>query len=281
MQQTSLQLPLELFMNIITFLDDRLIKEEWESNYSHRVWPNIPVCLFACSLVCHTWNDLCRPLIFHSIHINCDEDMEHSDLWVFHFRRPHLCKYIRQLRLSFSIETTSPPEWINACLTRFKNLRELHLDFWSDLNVEVSTRLLPGITAMISTIGLKRLALQDWDDRFVNNPSYLWHILFACSTTLEGLMIHFRPRQGLPTPMPVVPSTVMRLGALRHLELYEPPTTFARTANIECPNLETFTTSCGGVDSPWELPSWIPESISELNIQGTSYLFTLSLDLIS
>ncbi len=276
MQQTSIRLPLELFVKIIPFLDDRLIgKEEWEFDYSNRVWSNIPVCLFACSLVCHAWNDLCRPLIFRSIHINCHEDIEHSALWTLHFTRPYLCKYIRELRLSFSFETTPPlSDWIDACLRRFVNLRELELQFWSELQAEVRSRLLPGITSMISTTGLKRLALQDWDTGL---PSHLQPILFACSTTLEDLIIHFRSRGDLPTTVPVVPSTVVRLAALRRLELCEPPPSFARTVDIECPNLETFTTSYGGVNHPWELPSWVPESISELNLQGIPYLYPWTL----
>ncbi|KAF4581420.1 hypothetical protein EYR38_002746 [Pleurotus pulmonarius] len=125
---------------------------------------------------------------------------------------------------------------------------------------------------MISTTGLKRLALQDWDTGL---PSHLQLILFACSTTLEDLMIHFRSRGELPSTAPVVPSTVVRLAALRRLELYEPPASFARTVDIECPNLETFTASYGGANYPWELPSWLPESISELNVKGIPYLYSI------
>ncbi|KAF4576932.1 hypothetical protein EYR36_004916 [Pleurotus pulmonarius] len=120
---------------------------------------------------------------------------------------------------------------------------------------------------MISTTGLKRLALQDWDTGL---PSYLQPILFACSTTLEDLMIHLRSEGDLPTTTPVVPSLLVHLEALRRLELCEPPTSFTGTVDIECPNLENFTTSYGGVNHPWELPARVPESISELNLQGAN-----------
>lgn len=269
MQQTSMRLPLELVVEIIPFLDDRLI-EEWEFSHSPIARGRRSPSLFACSLVCHAWNDLCRSLIFRSIRIDCNEDIDHSELWVFHFKVPHLCKYIRELLLSFSFETTPPPEWIGACLGRFTNLRTLELRFWSVLMVNVRTPLLLGITSTISTVGLRCLALQDWDSSFVNDPSYLLAMLSACSTTLEELMIDFRSKGASFTTMPVVPpAAVVHLQALRHLKLYQPPTSFARTAGIECPNLETFATSQGDLNAPWELPSWIPGSISELNLQGT------------
>ncbi|KAL4256245.1 hypothetical protein AB1N83_012271 [Pleurotus pulmonarius] len=178
-----------------------------------------------------------------------------------------------QTTLSLQIHPRATPvlqlrnyTWIDACLRRFVNPRELELQFWSELQAGVRSRLLPGITSMISTTGLRRLALQDWDTGL---PSYIQPILFACSTTLEHLVIHFRSRGALPTTTPVVPSLLVRLEALRRLELCEPPTSFTGTVDIECPNLETFTTSYGGVNHPWELPARVPESISELNLQAT------------
>lgn len=64
------------FIAIISFLDDPpdVPKKEWEltpllvaSKIPRRIGPP----LSSCSLVCHAWNDICRPHIFRSINIDC------------------------------------------------------------------------------------------------------------------------------------------------------------------------------------------------------------------
>ncbi|KAF7428746.1 hypothetical protein PC9H_007978 [Pleurotus ostreatus] len=270
-EQTSIRLPVELFLQIIPYLYNHTSpREEWDFSYPSETRGRISPSLLACSLVCHTWNDICRPLIFRSIHVDCNESVARSSLDFLHFTAPHLCKDILGLHLDLSTETTEVPQWIDVCLGRFTKLRELELRYWSDVESISRASLLRGITSMLAGASLKRLALVDWA-RSANNPKDLLLILSACSATLEYLMIDSLPR-GSSHTTPIVPS-VVRMEALRRIELYKFPTPFTRSITIECPNLETFAISCNE-QVPWELPSWIPERIPKLELQST-YRYTL------
>ncbi|KDQ27976.1 hypothetical protein PLEOSDRAFT_158153 [Pleurotus ostreatus PC15] len=264
-----IRLPLELILRIIPFLDDppNVPKKEWEhipllANSKIRRRSG-PPSLSSCSLVCHAWNDICRAYIFRAIYIDCNEDTTFEAFAFLHSTAPHLCKYVRELRLRFCSDVVWVPAWMDACLSRFTNLRELELRYFSEMGPTVTTPLVQGIVSLLATISLKRLALLFWD-KFVN-ASDMSRILFACSATLEEFMIDCLLWEPSRRIMSFVPP-VVHLKALRRLELDESITPFAHTNTIECPDLATFTIS-HYQDHPWELPPWIPASISDLNLR--------------
>lgn len=268
----SIRLPFELILRIIPFLDDlpNVTKEEWEqthllANSKIRRRIGLP-SLSSCSLVCHAWNDVCQPYIFRSIHVDCNNDPDFDAFAFLHSMAPHLCKYILELRLRFCSDVVWVPAWMDACLSRFTNLRELELRYFSEMEPTVATPLMRGIVSLLENISLKRLALLFWDK--FDNALELSLILSACSTTLEELMIDSLLWELSHKTMSFVPPAV-HLQALRRLELDESTTPFAHTTTIECPGLDTFTISHYQSD-PWGLPSWIPANISELNFRGAT-----------
>lgn len=58
---------LELIINVIAFLDNRRKPypgDEWEDEVPNfGKWGRSSLSLASCSLVCHRWNDLCRPYL--------------------------------------------------------------------------------------------------------------------------------------------------------------------------------------------------------------------------
>ncbi|KAF4564459.1 hypothetical protein EYR36_002393 [Pleurotus pulmonarius] len=235
-------IPLELVIKIIAFLDDRpFLPGEWEyGSHNDEIWEHTTPALASCSL---------------------DSDVPFHAFAFLHFTAPHLCEYVRELRLDFSDSVTdSLPEWMHACLCRFKNVRELEVCNWSDTHEAITTPLARGLASLLSATNLKRLALSFWEE--VEDTSDLLLILSACSTTLEDLSIDF-PLEALVTA-----PLVIHLEALRKLEVDSCPLPFARTDILVCPNLETFTYTLDDDDS-FELPSWIPASIHELILRAT------------
>ncbi|KAF9493563.1 hypothetical protein BDN71DRAFT_1450020 [Pleurotus eryngii] len=263
--QASTRLPPELIIKTIAFLDDRMMSnEEWQHKRSPLSKIRCPISpsLISASRVCHTWNDFCRPLIFSRIYIDCEGFMEYADYAALHFEMPHLCKHIRELSLNITSAAAPPPEWLDDCLSRFTNLKELELRNCSEFaQPGVNPSFVRAISAsLLPNTSLKCLALIGFRD-----ASDLLLVLSACSTTLEDLMIHCRQGEYSPATTAVVPS-VLHMEALRSLELYLPPAPFTQADVIECPNLQTlFVFQESPV--PWELPSWIPASISELIVQ--------------
>ncbi|KAF4586612.1 hypothetical protein EYR40_010624 [Pleurotus pulmonarius] len=180
------------------------------------------------------------------------------------FTVPHLCKHVLEFSLVFMFRGNieSIPGWMDECLGRFKNLRELELIYGSAMEAAVSLRLAQGIASLLGTITLKHLSLA-----FRGSLDDPLRILPACSATLERLTIQGYDGYILAT-MLTTPS-VVRLEALRNVELYGPLNPFTQENTIECPNLESFTILHYN-SSPWELPSWIPASIQKLVLQVSS-----------
>ncbi|KDQ32139.1 hypothetical protein PLEOSDRAFT_1100655 [Pleurotus ostreatus PC15] len=266
-------LPLELIINIVTFLDDLPApKEEWEDHSwpDTNCWRRISPSLFACSLVCSTWSHICRPLIFHSIRIACTRDTMPDAFLFLHSTAPHLCPLILNLRLSFRAGAgEAVPEWMGACLSRFTNLRALEL--WR-MPPKDTTPLTQAIVSLLASTSLSRLTLMGWDHG--NNISDLRRILSACSVSLAHLTIAGYNHLPLHAASAASDRPAVSLKALRKLELFDlsrSATPFGRSIFLDCPNLETFTVlqelSDGG---PWGLPSWIPARITTLNLHATT-----------
>lgn len=257
-------LPLELIISIISsFLDEPRIRKDNYINPSNLyIYGYASRHLLTCSLVCHTWKDVCQALIFRWVRIISSEHMVDGFSFL-HSTVPHLCKHVLEFSLVFTGDVESFPRWFDECLGRFKNLRKLEVICWSTwvMGTSVSLRLAQGIASLLGTISLKHLSLLYWND-FDN----LLRILPACPATLEHLTI--RGDGGLYTLRTQWPT--VRLETLRHVELHAILHPFFQRNTVECPNLESFTISHSG-SSPWELPSWIPASIQKLVLQGTSH----------
>ncbi|KAF4564467.1 hypothetical protein EYR36_002401 [Pleurotus pulmonarius] len=178
------------------------------------------------------------------------------------FTVPHLCKHALELSLVFSGNIESIPGWMDECLGRFRNLRDLELIYWSDMEPTLSLRLAQGIASLLSTINLKYLSLLFWD-----SLDDLFHILPTCSATLERLTI--QGHDGYTTVTMLATPSVVRLEALRNVELHDLVNPFTQTNTIECPNLESFSI-LHYQRRPWELPPWIPASIHKLVLQVSS-----------
>ncbi|KAF4586615.1 hypothetical protein EYR40_010627 [Pleurotus pulmonarius] len=178
------------------------------------------------------------------------------------FTVPHLCKHALELSLVFSGDIESIPGWMDECLGRFRNLRDLELIYWSDMEPTLSLRLAQGIASLLGPINLKYLSLLFW-----NSLDDLFHILPTCSATLERLTI--QGHDGYTTVTMLATPSVVRLEALRNVELHGLVNPFTQTNTIECPNLESFSI-LHYQRKPWELPPWIPASIHKLVLQVSS-----------
>ncbi|KAF9495326.1 hypothetical protein BDN71DRAFT_1495979 [Pleurotus eryngii] len=256
-----IRLPLELILRIILFLDDppNIPKKEWEHIHllaNSKIRRRIGPPLSSCSL----------PYIFRSIYVDCKENTTFDAFAFLHSSAPHLCKYVLELRLRFCSEVVWVPAWTDACLSRFTNLRELELRYLSEMEPMVATPLVQGIASLLATISLKRLALLFWDK--YDNALDLSLILSACSATLEEFMID-----------------CLLWEPSRRIMSFVPPVSWANqshTNTIECPDLATFTISHYQAH-PWELPPWIPASISDLNLRVRTLVYPscLTIQLIS
>ncbi|KAF4586599.1 hypothetical protein EYR40_010611 [Pleurotus pulmonarius] len=176
-----------------------------------------------------------------------------------HFTAPHLCKYILELRISYCGD--SVPAWMDACLSRFINLRELELYGWAGTRREIAAPITEGIASLLSSINLERLVLSFWDED--EDDSDMLLILSACSGTIEDLSMDTLP------PKRSVDLSAIPLQALRRLELNVCSLPFDEMSTIVCPNLNAFAFNLHE-DYAFELPSWLPASISELSIRASS-----------
>ncbi len=257
-------LPLELVLEIVT-VHYRPIREEFINPKGPKIRIRSLSVLTNCSLVCHAWLDICRPLIFRSIYKSPNR------LSFLHYKAPHLCKYTIELCLGFSAyDVVSAPDlrMISACLSRFINLRHFEvvgLGLVDPASTELWAR---DLASILSTINLKRISLLSSAGDAQNDGLVILPILSACSDTLEELAIDYFFRNSVHGI--VVPS-VMRFEALRKVELSGFPS--PQTSIFECPNLESFTITRQNTFR--DLPPWVPENISEITLRGTFHLHSV------
>lgn len=253
------RLPIELIQHIIAHLDDRVEDYYHEDRGNRRP---IPCGLAACSLVCRAWSHICRARIFRAVSLKYGV---HRRLSFLYSTAPHLYKRIRNLCITLSPSTFE--DWIPDCTGRFTNVSELRLDAEFITGPILGVLSDFGIMSLLPTLRLKRLALDYWgvDEAMLD----LIPILSACSNTLESLSLEiyevYRQAEGSDSPLP--PSVC--LYALRNLNIISSICTPPPTNLIECPNLESLTVECTYGDSRWNIPSWIPASLSELILHGT------------
>ncbi|KAL4263992.1 hypothetical protein AB1N83_005558 [Pleurotus pulmonarius] len=254
-------LPVELIQHIISFLSDNIEGEEGLEELD----PGRTADLAACALVCRSWRDISQSCIYRTIAIN--EHSWDSRFSFLHFTAPHLCKYTRELRLSWN-KGCLTPEWFAECLARFTNLLVLRLEN-RDLRVRQPplTPLL-GIGSLLNNIPLKRLHLREWcscDDAYD-----IFHILSMCSASLEEFSLEVfltsDRAQPLDQDLPVLPPVVL-LPALRKIVLLGeiPDISQATGTRIEIPDLETLTIEMEGHE-PWSLAGWNLNHISQLKL---------------
>ncbi|KDQ23022.1 hypothetical protein PLEOSDRAFT_1108652 [Pleurotus ostreatus PC15] len=248
------RLPIELIHHIIAHLDDRV-----EDYYRGNCRP-IPSGLAACSLVCRAWSHICRARIFRTVPLKYGEDVSHRRLSFLYSTAPHLCEIIRNLSICLGGGPSTSEDWIPHFTGRFTNLSELrlHAEFITGPILGVLSDF--GIMSLLPTLRLKRLALDSWSvDEAVLD---LIPILSACSNTLESLSLEIYEvyRQGSDSVLP--PSAC--LNSLRNLNMIPSVCTLPPTNLIRCPHLESLTVGYTYGDSPWDIPSWIPASLSEL-----------------
>lgn len=230
------QLPPELILYIFDLLEDR------SNLHCSNDEELIPSTASQFSLVCHAWNDICRPRIFRSVIIHDLEMLIHR-LSFLHSSAPHLCKYIFDLRLllnSMDLLVVEPvPPWIPDCFNRFKNLHTLYLG--------KEGVMVPGITSLLAAPRLRKLHLEG--RVFASDDSYLLSLLPSTNPQLEELALvnidipaDFVDEHSLKVP------PIVRFEALRRLELNDVAYALLKCrVFIECPNL----TSLVG---QWRLP---------------------------
>lgn len=216
--------------------------------------------LAAASLVSRTWNTICRPHIFRIISIST-RTMD-DRLWFLHFEAPHLSEFILVVHLQCDYEPDTTLAWYPECLGRLKNLRVLHLDSWMSTLFPEPGPLSAGISSMLAAPCLRKLAFRGCD--LSEDASDLRAML---PVTLEELVL-----EGISATSDIEGKTTStpRLEALRSLklqEIYHPM--FSLKNFIECPNLARLSAHWYS-GQPWDLPPWVPSSLSELVLCGMS-----------
>lgn len=249
----SKQLPTELILQIIASFDRR-----GNSNTHTYSVKGVPPCLTACSLVCHAWNDICRPHIFRIVEINARTLTPR--LSFLHFKAPNLCNYVLDFRLSLDTRADYEPfpAWLPDCFSRFGNLGSLHLmDGGSvDSSLTAPSPLDVGITTLLAAPHLRKLHFEEWD--FAGD---VVSVLLPTSSRLEDLSLN-----DISTNMITVVSSPVRFDALQLLELYNIPDPLLEFKTfIECPNLRSLVAEWYG-PVRWKLPSWVSTRFSELTL---------------
>ncbi|KAG9224201.1 hypothetical protein CCMSSC00406_0004700 [Pleurotus cornucopiae] len=249
----SKQLPMELILQIIAILDYS------SDTYTYYV-TDISPCLTACSLVCHAWNDICRPRIFRKVVIY-DIDRLSLRLSFLHSTAPHLCEYVLDLRLGFNVDSegaSALPSWVLDCFKRFKNLRVLYL--W-DGTTDVLASLDMDITPLLAAPRLRKLCIHRWS--FDEDASDLLRILLSTNPQLEELTLREIFTEFVDEDSAEAPSAA-RFEALRRLEMFNVAHPMLRLeALIECPNLNSLVARW---PMHWNVPPWCPPHFSELDI---------------
>ncbi len=226
--------------------------------------------LLECSLVCHAWDDICRPHTVHTVVVSAQNF--YTRLEFLNFTAPHLSKHIVELTLQWDDCILDTPEWISECLLRLSGLRALRLkNCRAAPPPVVPGPFALGILSLIAAVPLKALYLESWS--FLKDASDLLHILSRCSSSLEDLFIQktaYDHGTIANDGRAVDGGGTVCLDSLQILRLFEwiGSAPLPQTALVECPNLERLeiTRTHSG---PWEIPSWIPAGLSELVLQGT------------
>ncbi|KAF9489047.1 hypothetical protein BDN71DRAFT_1512494 [Pleurotus eryngii] len=260
--------PIELIRKIIALLDDRPLDELYYCGECRRV----PTGLVACSLVCSSWNDICRPHIFRSVTLDYGRDSDISRLSFLYLTAPHLCTYIRNLELRLPETPGAVSRWVQGRLPQFINLHELRLDgnfsVWCFPNSGTLSMYISHIVSLLpkaSASHIKRLDLRCWSAAAED----LLPLLSACQTTLEDLSmeIDFIPESSLHQETfesTSKISSLIHLNALRSLTVHERYAARLSLSNvIECPNLETLRIE-HYTDEFWDIPPWAPDGLSNL-----------------
>ncbi|KAL4255550.1 hypothetical protein AB1N83_012964 [Pleurotus pulmonarius] len=258
-------LPIELIYRIVAYLDDRHNEQG-----AHRL-ERIPTSLLASSLVCRSWVAICQSHIFRTIALSYSKaSADDSFVHFLLFTAPHLCNYVRNLKLRLPAECDLITSRHLKCIHLFKNLCTLRLGGSS--SHASRARLMDmvsflGIVSFLSTLHLTRLELNNWT---VSDPdaSDLLPILIACHRTLRELTLDIigvrrqeNPQQVHSESRPCSP--VLCFDSLRHLTLSQDMNSLPTIRFIECPNLESLKMTNYG-DEPWFIPQWIPASVSHL-----------------
>ncbi|KAG9219620.1 hypothetical protein CCMSSC00406_0006058 [Pleurotus cornucopiae] len=222
--------------------------------------------LAAASLVSRTWSTICRPHIFRIISIST-RTMD-DRLWFLHFEAPHLSEFIHVVHLQCDYDPDTTLAWYPECLGRLKNLRVLHLDSWMSTLLLEPGPLSAGISSMLAAPCLRKLALRGCD--LSEDASDLRAML---PVTLKELVL-----EGISATSDIEGKTTStpRLEALRSLKLQEIYHPMFRLKNfIECPNLDRLSAHWYS-GQPWDLPPWVPSSLSELVLCGMSLSSSVS-----
>ncbi|KAF7431062.1 hypothetical protein PC9H_006780 [Pleurotus ostreatus] len=249
----SKQLPTELILQIIAGFDRRGNSNTYSGSVT-----GVPPCLTACSLVCHAWNDICRPYIFRIVEISAGTLIPR--LSFLHFEAPHLCNYVLDFRLSLDTRANYEPfpAWLPDCFSRFRNLGTLYLADIGSVNSSLAelSPLDMGITTLLATApNLRKLHLEGWDhDRDVVS-------VLPTSSQLEDLSLNV-----ISTNMTTVVSSPPRFDALQILELDNIPYPLLRFKTfIECPNLRSLVAEWYD-PVRWKVPPWVSTRFSELTL---------------
>lgn len=251
----AIELPTELITEIVAIIADDASNAEAFS------------ALTAASLVSRVWNTICRPHVFRTLSFSYQNT--DARLSFLHFEAPHLSGYVRELHLGWRRVYCTPSEWLPECFGRLKNLRELHLEH-GIMNLSMAPpSLAAGIRSMLAAPRLRKLSLHYW--AFVEDSSDLLSML---PSTLEELSLQNIEELSfqniiLTDAENTLPSTT-HLQALRSLHLAEIFHPMLRTRTFAlCPNLDCLRIRWSYLQ-PWDLPSWIPATLTELTLDGVS-----------
>ncbi|KAF4585308.1 hypothetical protein EYR40_002145 [Pleurotus pulmonarius] len=252
------KLSFELVYHIVACLDDRPDDHYDEVEDQAR----IPLGLLACSLVCRSWNQICRAHVFRVVTLKHGQDVLTRRLSFLHSTAPHLYKNIRRLNVFLEGDHRTFAEWIPDCISRLTNVSALRLDAELIRGTVLDILSTSGIMSLLPTLRLKQLALDLWG---VDGASLdLIPVLSACATTVESLSLEIYEVYEHGEASASAPPSPVRLDALRHLQIFSSICTLPSTTLIECPNLESLTLECFVGDGRWYIPSWIPATLSEL-----------------
>lgn len=256
-------LPIELIHKIVADVDDRR-----SGDYKER----IPPSLKACSLVCRAWVALSQSRIFRTLTMDYNMSSFRRHISRFnslHLTAPHLCVYIRNLKLHFPVKRDRVSRWLPGCITQFRNVRSLHLDGSAPYKFRLMDMLSSlGILSLLPTLQLQRLELPRW--RISEDASDLRCILLACPSTLQELSLEvIEQEKSRRTHSESAPSPIVHFSALRKLRLAQTSSPLPQFTFLECPNLECFTMANEGTDA-WCIPQWIPAGVSHLILERLS-----------
>ncbi|KAG9219752.1 hypothetical protein CCMSSC00406_0008129 [Pleurotus cornucopiae] len=271
--QTSAQngsaenLPMELIHHIIACLEDRHDEGLYYTGH-------IPFGLTNCSLVCHSWNEICRHHIFRSVALLFRKSYISARLGFFYFVAPHLYKYVRNLAIVWQSwdpkdDPEGTPGWTPDAIMQFAHLSALHLDVIGFNGVVVDALSAYGIISLLSSLRLTRF---DFAARGVTRRSRDLSLIISSlhSATLHGLSLSITGNlrailthnhsEGTETRS----SLPVHLHALHTLELSSGRFQFPLTGFIECPNLTLLTVKHNSFNTPWGIPPWIPAGLHGL-----------------